>query len=130
MLEPAIRQRWASSQALVGDVPLARLFVGAARGPVELPYVVLTQRSSAIVQRTSSGAVLSRVALRFTLWAAELDVARRIAAAVDAEFDRTDLLAGELAVLNLQRLSNEETLEPDGTWKAERDFEALIEQRP
>lgn len=126
-LERAIHELWSADFRLTALVPAGRLCTGAAAGPAELPYVVLTRQGNKPSVRTSSGRAVDETAVRFTVWSMELDLAKRIAAEISRRFDRLDFERHGVRCLNIWRTHDAAALEADGIWRLPIDFVALNE---
>jgi len=129
-LEQAIHERWATDFLLSSVLPAEQLTTGAARGDTVLPYVVLARRENQALLRTSSGTTIDRAVMRFTIWAADLDEAKRIAQAISRRFERTDFALASGSVLNMQRAMETESQADDGSWRLEVDYAVIQRQRP
>lgn len=125
-LEAAIHDRWASAAALVSLVPAARLFTGAARGDVQLPYVVLVREAETQRTRTSSLTEVNDIAVRFEIYATELDAGKAIAVAIRAEFNRQGFALPLGTCLVMQGTSEQEQPAADGTWTVTASYLARV----
>jgi hypothetical protein len=128
-IEQAIHERWATAAELVALLPAAHLITGTVHNSLAMPYAVLTQTESQRVRRTSSGTVISRTALRLSIWAGNLDSGKAIADLADQLLDRTSFDLAEGRVLNLERVHGVEQSQVDGAWLLALDYVALHEQQ-
>lgn len=126
-IEQAIHERWQGDAALVALLPAARLVTGIAHDAPQLPYAVLAQTESKPAVRTSSGTVITRTALRLSIWAADLDAGKLIAHEADRVLDRTSFALASGSVLNLQRVHSIEQAQADGAWLLALDYVATHE---
>jgi hypothetical protein len=126
-LEQAIHEQWAAEAALNSLVPAARVFTGMAVGEVVRPYVVLAERQSHAELRASGGGAVDRVQLAFHVFAADLDEAKAIAAAVAEHFDRSSFARDEGAVLAMRMHAASEHMHDDGVWEMTATYAALVE---
>lgn len=125
-LEGAIHQRWRAFLPLAELLPAERFYTGVlpAAGPLapELPYATLRRAGASRITRTSGGMALATVTLRLSIWATELDLAKRIAAEVQERFERSEFDAGEVRVQDMREAGCREIHEVDGTWRIELDY--------
>lgn len=125
-LEQAIHQRWANDVTLSTFLPAAKLYTGAARGNADLPYVVLTRLRSEPTGRTSSGTELRRVAVRFDVWAANLEQAKAIGSAMRGVFNRQGFALSGGTCLVMQWDGETETAVENGAWHLTVDYVARV----
>jgi len=125
-LEGAIHDRWAGATALVPRVPAARVFTGAARGDVPLPYVVLVREGETARLRTSSLTEVSDIVVRFEIYVAELDAGKAIAEAIRGEFNRRGFALSLGTCLVMQGTSEQEQPAADGTWTVTASYLARV----
>ena len=125
-LEAAIHDRWAGAAALVALLPEARVFTGAARGNVPLPYVVLMREGETPRTRTSSLTEVSEIVVRFVIYVAELDVGKAIAEAIRVAFNRQGFALAIGTCLVMQGTSEQEQAATDGTWMVTASYLARV----
>ncbi len=121
-LEQAIHERWAAAEALSTLLPSEKLRTGVARG-LELPYAVLTRKSSRNLFRTSGGQALDEVVLAFSVRHEEYDAGRAIVRQVAAAFDNSDFsLSDGPHVVAMRRTSEAAPLYDGKAWRFEIEF--------
>ena len=126
-IEQAIHELWQADAELTALLPAARLITGIAHNAPPFPYAVLAQTESKPVVRTSSGTVITRTALRLSIWATDLDTGKQIAGEADRVLDRTSFALASGTVLNLQRVHSIEQAQADGAWLVALDYVATHE---
>jgi Protein of unknown function (DUF3168) len=124
-IERAIHERWQTDHRLNGLIPTARVFTGAAWGSAERPYAVLERRTNRRLFRTSSGRKVDELALRVSIWASDLGQAKEVAGEISRRFDRTSFPWSAGQVLHMQRTSDAERIEADGTWVLRLDYRVV-----
>jgi hypothetical protein len=131
--ERAIHEHWSGYRPLLNLVPAERIYTGlppirAADGStVLLPYVSLTVQGESQIERSSSGTTYSLEQVRFAVYSANYDEARRLEAAIVNHFNRRDFDWADGRVLDMQpgdRIERENA--EDGVWMAARDFNVRI----
>jgi hypothetical protein len=131
--ERAIHEYWSGYRPLVNLVPPERIYTGmppiraADETTVQLPYVSLTVQGESKIERSSSGTVYSTEQVRFAVYSASYDAARRLEAVVTNHFNRREFDWTEGRVLDMQPgdRSERENAE-DGVWMVARDFNVRI----
>lgn len=121
----AIRDLWISDHSLVLLVPGERLFSGLAYGEPVRPYVVVHRLGGRPVMRTTGAMPVEETALRFRVWADSLEAAGRVAAAIDARYDRRAFEIGDVRCLQMRRTHDSATVEVDGLWRILVDYLVL-----
>lgn len=127
-LERAIRDLWSADFRLTALVPIERVFTGEARGRPPLPYVVLSRDGNRPAVRTSSGRTIDETRLRFGVWAAGLDQAKRIAAEIARRFDRQAFEAAGVVCHVMRRHDDAAAPQASGAWRLTADYRVLNEQ--
>ena len=131
--ERAIHEHWSGYRPLVDLVPAVRIYTGlppiraADESPLQFPYVSLTLQSESEIQRSSSGTLFSTELVRFSVFSASYEEARRTESAICRYFNRRDFAWSDGRVLDMRpdnRLEKEN--EDDGVWVVARDFHVRI----
>jgi len=128
-----IHEYWSLHGQLAGLVPPERIYTGlppirgADGSPLAFPYVSLTFQEQTQIERTSSGATLSAERLRFAVYSRSYEVARRIAAAIAANFNRREFAWPGGRVLDMRPSGRTETEDAgDGVWLIAVDFQIRV----
>ncbi len=133
--ERAIHEHWSGYRPLVNLVPPERTYTGlppirnAEQSPIQLPYVSLTVESESQIERSSSGTTFSSEQIRFSIFSASYEEARRIEAIVFRYFNRRGFSWSDGQVLDMRPGNRtERESEDDGVWMIARDFEVRLMQ--
>lgn len=133
-IEQAIHEHWTTWRPLVDLVAAGRVYTGLAppRGsdgtPGDLPFVSLATQGDSQVTRTSSRTILTSRSLRFSVFAARYDDAKRIAAAIQDHFNRAGFAWSRGRVLDMKQTNKTEVEEEDGAWHIALVFLARVSQ--
>jgi hypothetical protein len=131
--ERAIHEHWSGYRPLANLVPPEQIYTGlppirdAAESPLVFPYVSLTVQGESQIERSSSGTLFSTELIRFSIFSASYEEARRIEAAICRYFNRRDFSWTGGRVLDMRpdnRVERENA--DDGVWMVARDFHVRI----
>jgi hypothetical protein len=131
--ERAIHEYWSGFRPLVNLVPSDQIYTGlppiraADESSIQLPYVSLAVQSESQIERSSSGTTFSTERLRFSVFSASYEEARRIESAIWRYFNRRDFTWTGGRVLDMRpgnRIEREN--EDDGVWTVAREFDVRI----
>jgi len=131
--ERAIHEHWSSYRPLVDLVPPERIYTGlppiraADESPLQFPYVSLAVQGESQIERSSSGTLFSTETVRFSVFSASYEEARRIESTICRYFNRRDFSWTGGRVLDMRpdnRIERES--EDDGVWMVARDFHVRI----
>jgi len=126
-IEQALHELWAATGALTALVPAARVFTGAAVDRPATPYVVWQRVGTTPLARTSSNREVDRTRMRCEIRAEQLTITKQVAQAVFDVYNRATLTLTTGTGLNMQHVSYEETLLPEGWWRVVLEFDVLHE---
>lgn len=126
ILEQAIHERWAASQALAALLPADRVSTGRSSSST-VPYATILRQRSQTALRTNAGDTLDEVTLGINVWHEAYDAGRAILDQVRATFDRSafDLPDGS-RVLHMRRASESAFQHSDGLWQLSIQFLARV----
>lgn len=131
--ERAIHEHWSGYRPLVDLVPSDRIYTGLApirtadESPMQFPYVGVAVQSESQVERSSSGTLFSTELVRFSVYSASYEEARRIEHLICRHFNRRDFVWTGGRVLDMRpdnRIERED--DDDGVWMVARDFHVRI----
>ena len=131
--ERAIHEHWSGYRPLVDLVPIEQIYTGlppirgADEAPLQFPYVSLAVEGESQIERSSSGTLFSTELVRFAVFSASYEEARRIERAICRYFNRRDFAWTGGRVLDMRPDSRiERESDDDGVWLVARDFHVRI----